>query len=112
MPEHIQKWNNASADWHTPHATNDLTVGGRFTSRMESKDGAVGFDFTGVYTAIDQYEKIEYVLDDGRKVKVEFLKEADQYRIVETFDPENINPIEMQKAGWQAILDNFKAYVN
>lgn len=109
-PAHIIKWNNASPDWHTPHAENDLRVGGKFTSRMEAKDGSVGFDFTGIYNKVNLNSLIEYAMEDGRKVKVVFSKEGDKTKVIETFDPENINPIEMQRGGWQAILDNFKKY--
>ncbi len=110
-PKHITKWNSASDDWHTPRATNDLIVGGKFNTRMESKDGTQGFDFIGVYTQIEPHKLIEYTMEDGRKVKIEFVKEEDGYTIIETFDPENENPLEMQRAGWQSILDGFKNYV-
>lgn len=110
-PEHIKKWNNASSDWHTPHASNDLRTGGEFLTRMESRDGSQGFDFTGTYTAVEQDKRIEYVMTDGRKVSVAFEPKGRGINVIETFDPESINPPEMQKGGWQAILDNFKAYV-
>lgn len=109
-PEHIVKWNNASEDWHTPRAENDLRAGGRFLSRMEAKDGSTGFDFTGTYDLIKWEEIIEYTLDDGRKVKVQFIDEDDRTIVIETFEAEKENPIEMQRGGWQAILDNFKKY--
>ncbi|HEY0908465.1 MAG TPA: SRPBCC family protein [Candidatus Paceibacterota bacterium] len=108
--KHIEKWNNASPDWHTPRAINNLKIGGRFTSRMEAKDGSAGFDFGGTYTTIEQFSKIEYRMDDGRMARIDFIDEEDGVAIVETFDPEKVNPAEMQKAGWQAILDNFKSY--
>lgn len=108
---HIVKWNSASPDWHTPRAENDLRVGGRFISRMEAKDGSMGFDFGGIYDEVDPHQKIAYSLDDGRKVKVLFLENENQTKVRETFDPEGQNPIEMQRQGWQAILDNFKKYV-
>lgn len=109
-PEHITKWSNASDDWHTPSATNDLKVGGRFTSRMETKDGSMGFDFWGVYDAIRENEYIEYTMGDGRKVKVTFTPVDNGIKISESFEAETTHAPEMQKAGWQAILDNFKKY--
>lgn len=110
-PEHIVNWNNASPDWHTPKATNDLRVGGKFLSRMEAKDKSAGFDFTGTYTYVKQYEQIAYKMDDGRKVIIVFEPVALATKITIAFDPETINPVEMQRGGWQAILDNFKKYV-
>lgn len=109
-PEHIIKWNNASDDWHTPHATNDLRVGGLFTSRMEAKDGSMGFDFEGEYTKVEQHIEIEYVLADARRVNIRFDSDGKETTVTETFDPENENTLELQQAGWQAILDNFKRY--
>lgn len=109
-PEHITGWNNASEDWHTPHAENDLRKGGRFLSRMEARDGSVGFDFRGVYDVVEKNELIEYTLDDGREVRIVFSDDGDHTTVTETFNPENVNPLEMQKGGWQAILDNFKKY--
>ena len=110
MPEHITRWNTASDDWHTPHATNDARTGGKFSSRMEARDGSMGFDFAGVYDSVVEQESIDYTMDDGRKVSVQFKPEGNRTRVVETFDAENTNPIEMQRAGWQAILDNFGKY--
>lgn len=109
-PEHITKWNSASPDWHTPKSENDLRVGGRFTARMEAKDGSFGFDFGGVYDEVIPHEKISYTMDDGRKTDVTFVNEGGQTKVIETFDAETSNPIEMQQGGWQAILDNFKKY--
>jgi uncharacterized protein YndB with AHSA1/START domain len=109
-PKHITKWNNASDDWHTPFADNDLRVGGKFLSRMEAKDGSFGFDFSGVYDEVRINEGISYTLDDGRKVNIRFIGQEDETKIIETFESENINPIELQREGWQAILDNFKKY--
>jgi len=109
-PEHITKWNNASDDWHTPSAENDLRVGGSFVSRMEAKDGSFGFDFGGVYDAVRKNENIEYTMGDGRKVKVYFNEVDSATTITEEFDAENENPVEMQRGGWQAIMDNFKKY--
>ncbi|OOG74630.1 SRPBCC family protein [Flavobacterium sp. A45] len=109
-PEHITKWNNASEDWHTPYAENDLRVGGKFKSIMASKDGTMSFDFEGEYIEIKTHSFIEYKLADGRKVDVYFIGLEDGVEIIESFDPENENSEEMQRAGWQAILDNFKKY--
>lgn len=109
-PEHITQWNAASDDWHTPKATNDLTVGGRFTSRMEAKDGSFGFDFGGTYTEVDTHKKIAYTLDDDRTVSITFTPTADGVKVVESFEAENQNSEELQRTGWQAILDNFKKY--
>lgn len=110
-PEHITKWCFAQDDWHAPRAENDLRVGGKLLTRMEAKDGSFGFDFGGSYTAVEENKLIEYVLGDGRKVKVEFIKEPEAYRVVQTFDPEDQNTREKQREGWQAILDNFKKHV-
>jgi uncharacterized protein YndB with AHSA1/START domain len=110
-PKHITQWNNASDDWHTPHAENDLRVGGKFLSRMEAKDGSFGFDFEGVYSEIIPFKKIRYGLEDGREVETIFAENGETTKIITTFDAENENPIEMQKGGWQAILNNFKKYV-
>lgn len=109
-PEHITKWNNASDDWHTPYAENDLRVGGKFTSRMEAKDGSFGFDFWGVYDVVVTNERIEYTLGDDRKVKIVFINKGNATQVIESFEAENENSIEMQKGGWQAILDNFRKY--
>lgn len=110
-PEHIVKWNNASEDWHTTKAENDLQVGGKFVSRMEAKDGSFGFDFEGVYTAVKNNNYLEYKIADGRNVSIYFEEDNGTTTVTEVFEPENINTVEMQQAGWQAILDNFKKYV-
>ncbi len=110
QPAHITQWNNASPDWHTPNATNDLKVGGRFVSRMEPRDGSMGFDFGGTYDAIRTNEYIEYTLDDARKVKVSFAAQDGSTKVSESFEAETTNTPELQKGGWQAILDNFKKY--
>ena len=110
MPEHIIQWNNASDDWHTPHAENDLRVGGKFLSRMEAKDGSFGFEFDGVYSEVVENQRLAYTLDDERKVNITFSSQADGTKIIEVFEPENENPIELQQGGWQAILNNFKKY--
>ncbi|MBL8015252.1 MAG: SRPBCC family protein [Candidatus Doudnabacteria bacterium] len=111
QPEHITQWNNASEDWHTPRAENDLRPGGHFLSRMESRDGTQGFDFTGTYEAVEEHKLIKYTMDDDRKVTIT-LSEADgKTKMDVTFDPETENTPELQRSGWQAILDNFKSYV-
>ena len=109
-PQHIQAWNAASDDWHTPHATNDLRVGGQFTFRMEAKDKSMGFDFGGTYTDVVPQKKIAYTMADGRKVEVTFEGTPEGIKIIETFDAEQDNSVEMQRRGWQAILDRFKGY--
>jgi len=109
-PEHITQWNSASPDWHTPRATNDLRVGGKFLSRMEAKDGSFGFDFEGTYDDVREHEFIAYHLSDGREVKTTFKGNGGNTEIVTNFDAEATNPVEMQKGGWQAIMNNFKAY--
>lgn len=110
-PEHIERWNHASDDWFTSKATNDLTKGGKFTYRMEAKDGSFGFDFSGTYDEIKQKESLSYILEDDRKVSILFDDEEGQIHITEIFEAENENPVKMQRDGWQAILDNFKKYV-
>jgi uncharacterized protein YndB with AHSA1/START domain len=110
-PEHVMKWNNASEDWHTPFAENDLKVGGKFKYTMASTDGTMRFDFEGIYTNVVNPSLIEYEMADGRKVKIVFEKDAEGIKVIESFDPETVNPEEMQQQGWQAILDNFKKYV-
>lgn len=110
-PEHITQWCAASDDWHAPFAENDLKVDGKFRTAMAAKDGSVSFDFEGVYTAVQPREKIEYVMSDGRKVDVTFIRQGNKTRVIETFDPEQENSPELQRSGWQAILDKFKTYV-
>ncbi len=110
-PEHIVQWNSASDDWHTPKATNDLREGGVFTSRMEARDGSVGFDFSGTYTKVVEFAEIAYTMSDGRKVSITFDGHDGHTHITETFDPESENSLEMQRAGWQAIMDNFTKHV-
>ena len=111
QPEHIKQWSFASDDWHTPSAENDLKVGGKFSSRMEAKDGSFGFDFGGIYDVVTPNEYIAYTLGDDRKVNVVFTEEDGETKVVQTFEAESENPVEMQRMGWQAILDNFKKYV-
>jgi len=109
-PEDITQWNNASEDWHTTKAENDLRVGGNFLSRMEAKDGSMGFDFIGTYTAVKANELIDYTMGDGRKAHITFVANGDQTKIEISFEAETENPVELQKGGWQSILDNFKKY--
>ena len=111
-PEHIKKWNNASEDWHTPHAQNDLSPGGKFSSRMEAKDGSFGFDFGGTYDEVIPHERIKYHLKDGRNVEIIFDRiDENTTKVTEIFEPEKQNSVEMQRDGWYAILNNFHKYV-
>ena len=109
-PGDIMAWNAASPDWHTTAATVDLRPGGRFSSRMEAKDGSFGFDFAGEYTRVVPYQSIEYEFG-GRVASVEFQDDADGVTVRVRFDAENIHPEDQQRAGWQAILDNFARHV-
>ena len=109
-PEHITKWATASDDWHAPYADNDLRPDGKFKTTMAAKDGSFSFDFEGVYTTVQPNKLIEYVMSDGRKVKVVFSENGNETKITETFDPETENPLDMQRGGWQAILDNFRKH--
>jgi len=109
-PKHITKWNQASPDWHSPFAENDLRKDGKFKVTMAAKDGSFSFDFEGVYTNVQPHKVIEYVMGDGRKVKVTFSANGNETKVVETFEAEEENPVEMQRGGWQAILDSFKNY--
>ncbi|CAM1361554.1 conserved hypothetical protein [Tenacibaculum litoreum] len=109
-PKHIKTWNTASEDWHTTKAENDLRVGGKFLSRMEAKDGSFGFDFVGTYDEVNPFKCISYTMDDGRKAKTNFSQKENYTEIITVFDAEALNSIEMQKEGWQAILNNFKKY--
>lgn len=109
-PAHIMNWCSASDDWHAPAAENDLRVGGKFFTTMAAKDGSFSFDFGGVYDQVTEHKQIAYTMGDGRTVNVIFSSEGNATKVVETFDPEEINSLEMQQAGWQAILDNFKKY--
>jgi len=109
-PEDIMQWNSPSDDWHTPAATVDLREGGAFSSRMEAKDGSIGFDFAGTYTKMVEHELIEYDFGD-RHASVEFIPEDGGVRVSVTFDPETENPVEQQRGGWQSILDSFKRHV-
>lgn len=109
-PEHIINWNAASPDWHTPNASNDLQTGGRFSYRMEARDGTVGFDFAGEYTEVTPITSFAYRMEDGRNAWVDFQPIPSGTRITTRFDAETSNPLELQQYGWQAILNNFKSY--
>jgi uncharacterized protein YndB with AHSA1/START domain len=110
-PADIMQWCNASDDCHAPYADNDLREGGSFKTTMAAKDGSFSFDFGGVYTSVQEHKMIGYTMEDGRKVKIAFEDNGNTTKVTETFDAEKENPIEMQKSGWQAILDNFKKHV-
>lgn len=109
-PQHITMWNFASNDWHCPKAENDLRPGGKITSRMEAKDGSMGFDFSGTYEEVKPYELISYYLEDGRKVKIEFTPLENGTRLTESFEAEETHSLEQQQTGWQNILNNFRKY--
>lgn len=110
-PAEIERWNAASDDWHTTRSTVDLREGGRFLSRMEAKDGSVGFDFEGTYTRVEPKRLIAYRMSDGREAEVEFTEQEGGVLVTETFDAESENSPELQRAGWQAILDSFARHV-
>lgn len=110
LPEHIVNWMHASDDWECPKAENDLRVGGKFSSIFAAKDKSQSFDLNGVYTAVDLHTRIAYTMEGGRKIEVTFSLVEGGVKIVENFEMENENPEEMQRAGWQAILENFKKY--
>lgn len=109
-PAHIMQWCAASEDWHAPRAENDLRVGGKFSTHMAARDGSFSFDFGGEYTQVVNNERIEYTMGDGRQVQVLFAAQGDATKVVETFETEDTHPVEMQREGWQAILNNFKKY--
>ena len=110
-PKHITKWNFASDDWHCPSAENDMRVGGKYKARMEAKDGSFGFDFEATYDEVVGKDKFTYTMPDGRQVTTRFERLGDKTKVIITFDAESENSEEMQRGGWQAILDNFKKYV-
>lgn len=110
-PEYITKWNHASDDWHSPRAENDLREGGKFSYTMAAKDGSQSFDFEGTYIKVDPYRLIEYEIADGRNVKIYFAQIEQQTHITSIFEADDSHPVEMQKEGWQAILNNFKKFV-
>lgn len=109
-PEHITQWNFADASWHCPSATNDMQIGGKYSARMEAKDGSFGFDFEAVYDEIIDNSKIKYTMTDGRQATTDFVEQDGKTTVTITFDAEMENPLDMQQQGWQAILNNFKAY--
>ncbi len=109
-PEDITKWNTPSPEWHTPRAEHDLKPGGAFTYHMEARDGSMGFDFGGVFNVVTPNEYLEYTIGDGRKVKINFNADGEKTHIVEAFEAESENPVDMQRDGWQAILNSFKSY--
>lgn len=109
-PEHVVNWNYADPSWHCPYAENDLKTGGKFNYRMEAKDGSYGFDFWGVYDNVVPYKTIEYTMGDGRKVWVKFEAQGNETFVETRFEPESSNPLDMQQAGWQSILNNFAGY--
>jgi uncharacterized protein YndB with AHSA1/START domain len=109
-PDHITKWNFADESWHCPSASNDLRPGGRYVARMEARDGSMGFDFEAVYDAVQLHRRIEYTIADGRKVRVEFSAIENRTEVRISFEAENIHPVELQRDGWQAILNNFGNY--
>lgn len=111
QPEHVVNWNFASDDWHCPFAENDLKVGSHFKYTMASKDGKMSFDFVGNYSEIIPHEKIIYTIEDGRKVTITFVSSNGEVTVTEIFEPENVNSLELQRGGWQTILDNFKKYI-
>jgi uncharacterized protein YndB with AHSA1/START domain len=110
-PTHITQWCQASDDWHAPYADNDVQTGGTFKTTMAAKDGSFSFDFGGVYTNVVLHEKLAYALEDGRKVNIDFKGVGNNTTVTETFDAENTHSVDMQRDGWQAILNNFKKYV-
>lgn len=109
-PEHITKWCQASDDWHAPYAENDLKTGGKFKTTMAAKDGSFQFDFEGVYDEVERHSAISYTMPDGRHVDITFTSKPEGVEVIETFDAESENPVDMQRAGWQSILDNFRKY--
>jgi uncharacterized protein YndB with AHSA1/START domain len=109
-PDHITRWATASDDWHAPYADNDLRTDGKFKTTMAAKDGSFSFDFEGTYTKVEPHKVIEYIMSDGRRAKVVFTADEMETKIMETFDPEAENHVDMQRDGWQAILNNFKRY--
>jgi uncharacterized protein YndB with AHSA1/START domain len=106
----VAKWNFASDGWHCPAAVNELRVGGKFTYRMAARDGSAEFDFEGVYSVVDHQKRIEFSMSDGRRVIVQFGPEGEGTRVTESFDPESEHSEDMQRQGWQAILDNFRKH--
>lgn len=112
QPSHITKWNFASPDWHCPSATNDLQAGGAFHYQMAARDGSFSFDFNGIYDTVEPMRSLSYHIEDGRSVTVSFESTPEGIQVTEVFEPESENSQELQAAGWQAILDNFRNYVH
>jgi uncharacterized protein YndB with AHSA1/START domain len=110
-PEHIKKWNFASDDWHCPHVSVDFRVGGEFTSRMEAKDGSIGFDLKARYSAIEPMQTIKYIMEDQRSINIYFSTTNQGVRVIQDFEAEKENEPQLQQQGWQAILESFKRYV-
>jgi uncharacterized protein YndB with AHSA1/START domain len=110
QPQHITKWNFAIDTWHCPTASNDLRNGGKYVARMEAKDGSFGFDFEAIYDEIIENKKITFTMTDGRRTTIGFNSDNNQTEVIVTFDAEQQNSLEMQRDGWQAILNNFKKY--
>ena len=109
-PQHIIHWNFASDDWQCPSSSVDLRTGGRFSSRMEAKDGSFGFDFWGTYDEVVPFQTVRSTLGDGRKMEVRFSENQGKVTVTESFETEDQNTAERQREGWQAILDNYKTY--
>jgi len=109
-PQHITKWAFASDDWEAPSAQNDLRTGGKLIIEMAAKDRSAGFELIGVYSTVLEKKLIEYSMSDGRRVRIEFHEVPDGVHVVESFDPEQVHSEDLQRQGWQAILDNFKKY--
>jgi uncharacterized protein YndB with AHSA1/START domain len=110
-PKDIVQWAFASDDWHAPYADNDVRVDGTFKTTMAAKDGSFSFDFGGVYTKVKPNKTLDYTIGDGRKVWISFEDQGDKTKVIETFEAEEMNSIEMQKGGWQAIMENFRKHV-
>lgn len=110
-PEHITAWCAVSGEWHALFVENDLRTGGHFKTTMAAQDGSRTFDFQGVYTLVEPYRSLEYTIEDGRKVQVTFTRQGNRTKITETFEAEEVNPVDAQRVGWQAMLDNFNAFV-
>jgi uncharacterized protein YndB with AHSA1/START domain len=109
-PTHIMQWNSASDGWHCPKATNDLRTGGKFSSTMAARDGSFSFDFEGVYDDVQLHKRIAYTMADGRTCEILFQEKEGGTEVIESFDGETMNPVDMQRSGWQAILDRFKTH--
>lgn len=110
LPEHITRWYFAVPEWHCPKAENDLRNDGKFSYRMEARDGNAGFNFSGTYSKVDSWKEFSFMLDDGREALVTFTESPDGVKVVETFDIEEFTPVDLQEQGWLAILENFRIY--